>query len=136
MSSVMGLVTSCQSTQHLAQTSQIKSFCGVSGKIKDRGLLSCSQKSTIYSHFALHKTSAHPSSLFKFRFNIILSSTPRTSKRLLSLTNNPTRCTILFKYIYLRLFSTCFGHSSAHHQEKITASMRHWYLSLLMHDIW
>ena len=32
-----------------------------------------------------------------------------------SLTNNPTRCTILFKYIYLYLFSTCFGHPSAHH---------------------
>jgi len=36
----------------------------------------------------------------------------------LTLTNNPTRCTILCKYIYLYLFSTCFGHPCAHHQEK------------------
>jgi len=49
-----------------------------------------------------------------------------------SLTNNPTRYTILFKYIYSFLFSTCFGHPSAHHQRKITVSTRHWYLSLCM----
>ena len=36
------------------------------------------------------------------------------------------------KYIYLFLFSTCFGHPCAHHQEKITVSMRLWYLSLCM----
>ena len=50
----------------------------------------------------------------------------------LNLTNNPTRCTNLFKYIYLCLFSTCFGHPSAHHQEKIAVSMRNLYLSLWM----
>ena len=42
---------------------------------------------------------------------------------------SPTMCTIFF-LIYLFLFSTCFGHPCAHHQEKITISMRHWYLSL------
>ena len=51
-----------------------------------------------------------------------------------SLTNNPTWCTVLFKYIYLFLFSTCFGHPRAHHQEKIIVTMRHWYLSLSMGD--
>ena len=30
----------------------------------------------------------------------------------------------------------CFRHTSAHHQEKITVSMRHWYLSLLMGGVW
>ena len=52
-----------------------------------------------------------------------------------SLTNNASRCTILFRYIYLCLFSTCFGHSSAHPQEKITISLRHWYLSLCMFGV-
>jgi len=47
-----------------------------------------------------------------------------------NLTNSPTKCTVLFQYIYLFLFSTCFGHPSAHHQETITVPMRHWYLSL------
>jgi len=50
--------------------------------------------------------------------------------------NNPTRCTILFKYMYLCLFCTCVGHPSAHHQEKITVSMRYWYLSLWMGGVW
>ena len=45
------------------------------------------------------------------------------------LTNNPNRCTVLFKCIHLCLSFTYFGHSSARHQEKITVSMRHWYLS-------
>jgi hypothetical protein len=49
-----------------------------------------------------------------------------------SLTNNPIRCTILFWYIYICLFCTCFRHPSAHHQEKITVSMQQWYLSLWM----
>jgi len=40
------------------------------------------------------------------------------------------------KYIYLFLFSICFGHPSAHHQEKITVSMPHWYLSLCMSGDW
>jgi hypothetical protein len=53
-----------------------------------------------------------------------------------NLTNNPTSCTILLKYIYLFLFCTCFGHPSAHHQEKITVSIRHWYLSLCMGGDW
>ena len=35
---------------------------------------------------------------------------------------NPTRCTILLNIF---LFSTCFGHPCAHHQERITVSMRH-----------
>jgi len=35
-------------------------------------------------------------------------------------------------YIYLLIFSTCFGHPCAHHQEKIAVYMRHWYLSLSM----
>jgi len=52
------------------------------------------------------------------------------------LTNNPARCTILSKYIYLFLFSTCFGHPSAHYEEQITVSMRHWYLSLCMGGVW
>jgi len=39
-------------------------------------------------------------------------------------------------YIYLFLFSTCFGHPCAHHQERITVSMRHWYLSHCMSGIW
>jgi len=42
-----------------------------------------------------------------------------------SLTNNPTTCTTLFKYIYLYPFSAGFGHPSADHQEKIAVSMRH-----------
>jgi len=33
--------------------------------------------------------------------------------------------------IYLFLFCTCFGH-----QEKITVSMRQWYLSLCMGGVW
>ena len=33
--------------------------------------------------------------------------------------------------MYLFLFSRYFGHPCAHHQEKITVSMRHWYLSLV-----
>ena len=53
-----------------------------------------------------------------------------------NLTNNPSKCTILFKYIYLFFFSTCFWHPSAHHQEKITVFMRHWYLSLWMGGVW
>jgi hypothetical protein len=32
--------------------------------------------------------------------------------------------------MYLFPFSTCFGHPCAHRQDKITVSMRHWYLSL------
>jgi len=39
-------------------------------------------------------------------------------------------------YIYLFLFSTCFGHPWAHHQEKITVYMRRWYLSLCMGGVW
>jgi len=39
-------------------------------------------------------------------------------------------------YIYLLLFSTSFGHPCAHHQVKISVSMRHWYLSLCLFDIW
>ena len=38
--------------------------------------------------------------------------------------------------IYLFHFSTCFGHPSAHHQEEITVSMRHWCLSLCMGGVW
>ena len=64
----------------------------------------------------------------------ILSFFDRASPYIL--TNNPTRCTIRFKYIYLCLSSTCFGHPSAHHQEKITVSMRHCYLSLWMGGVW
>jgi uncharacterized membrane protein len=37
-----------------------------------------------------------------------------------------------FCLTYLFLFSTCFGHPCAHHQEKITVSMRNWCLSLCM----
>jgi hypothetical protein len=49
---------------------------------------------------------------------------------------NPTRCTILFNiFIYLFLLPTSFGHPCAHHQEKITVSMRHWYLSLCMYGV-
>jgi len=40
------------------------------------------------------------------------------------------------QYIYLFLFSTCFGNPCTHHQEKITVSMRHWYLSLCMDGVW
>ena len=40
------------------------------------------------------------------------------------------------EYICLFLFSTCFGHPRAHHQEKIAVSMRHWYLSLCMGGVW
>jgi len=40
------------------------------------------------------------------------------------------------KYIYLILFSTCFGHPCAHHQEKIAVSTRHCYLSLFMDGVW
>ena len=50
---------------------------------------------------------------------------------------SPTRCTILFDiFIYLFLFSTCFGHPRAHHQEKNAVSMRHWYLTLCMRGDW
>ena len=49
-----------------------------------------------------------------------------------SLTNKSNYVPNSVSYIYLFLFSTCFGHPSAHHQEKITISMRHWYLSLCM----
>jgi len=45
-------------------------------------------------------------------------------------------CTILFIYIYLYLFFTCFGHPSAHRQEKSTVSMRHCYSSLWMGGVW
>jgi len=41
-----------------------------------------------------------------------------------------------FCSIYLFHFSSCFGHSHDHHQEKITVSMRHWYLSLCMGGVW
>jgi len=34
------------------------------------------------------------------------------------------------QYVYLFLFSACFGHPCAHHQEKITVIVRHWYLWL------
>ena len=51
-----------------------------------------------------------------------------------SFPNNRTRCPNLFKYLFL--FSTCFGHPSAHHQEKITVFMRQWYLSLCMDGVW
>ena len=37
-----------------------------------------------------------------------------------------------FCLIYLFHFFTCFGHPRAHHQEKMTVSMRQWYLSLSM----
>ena len=37
---------------------------------------------------------------------------------------------------YLFLFSTCFGHPCAHHQEEITVSMWQWYLSLWMGGVW
>jgi len=40
------------------------------------------------------------------------------------------------QYIYLFLFSTCFGLPRVHHQEKITVSMCHWYLSLCMGGAW
>ena len=60
----------------------------------------------------------------------------RTEHWELNLTNNPTRCTILFKYIYLCLFCTCFGHPSAHRPEKFTVCMQHWYLSLWMCGVW
>ena len=42
----------------------------------------------------------------------------------------------MFKYIHLCLFSARFGHPRAHHQEKVTVSMRHWYLSLCMSGVW
>jgi hypothetical protein len=42
----------------------------------------------------------------------------------------------MFKYIYLRPFSTRFGLSSAHHQEKIAVLIRHWYLPLYMGGVW
>jgi hypothetical protein len=44
--------------------------------------------STNYSYFVSHKTSVHPSNLFKFRFNIILPSTPRSSMPFLSFNQN------------------------------------------------
>ena len=53
-----------------------------------------------------------------------------------NLTYNPTSCTILFKYIYLYLFSACFGLPSAHRQGKVTVPMRHWYLSFWMCGVW
>ena len=46
---------------------------------------------------------------------------------------SPTRCTVLLNIF---LFSTCFGHPCSHHLEKITASVRRWYLSLCMRDVW
>jgi len=50
---------------------------------------------------------------------------------------NPTMCTILFNiFIYLFLFSRCFGRPCAHHHEKITVSMRQWHLSLCMGAVW
>ena len=41
-----------------------------------------------------------------------------------------------FCLIYLFHFFTCFGHPRAHHQEKMTVSMRQWYLSLCMGGVW
>ena len=41
-----------------------------------------------------------------------------------------------FCLIYLLLFSTCFGHPFAPHQEKITVSMRHSCLSLRVGGVW
>jgi len=41
-----------------------------------------------------------------------------------------------FQYSYSFLFSTCFGHPCAYHQEKITVSMRHWCLSYFMGGVW
>jgi len=41
-----------------------------------------------------------------------------------------------FCVIYLFLFSTFFGHSRAHNQEKITVSMQNWYSSLIMGGVW
>ena len=40
------------------------------------------------------------------------------------------------QYIYLFLLCTCFGHSCAHKQEKITVSMRHWHLLLCIGGVW
>ena len=40
------------------------------------------------------------------------------------------------QYIYLFLFTACFGHPWAHHQEKITLFMRHWQLSHCMGGVW
>ena len=37
---------------------------------------------------------------------------------------------------YLCLFSTCFGHPSAHHQAINTVSIQHWYLSLCKCGVW
>ena len=46
------------------------------------------------------------------QFYVLLTVHPRTISQI-----NPTRCTILLKYVCLFLFSTCFGHPCAHHQE-------------------
>jgi len=42
----------------------------------------------------------------------------------------------MFKYIYLCLFSTCFWHPCAHHQQKIAIFIWYWYLSLRMGGVW
>ena len=59
-------------------------------------------------------------------FYVLLTVHPRTVSQIIQ----PGTQFCLNIFIYLFLFSTCFGHPSAHHQEKITVSMRHWYLSL------
>ena len=46
----------------------------------------------------------------------------------------PNRCTVYLICLYL--FSKCFGHPCAHHQEKMAVSMRHWYLLLCMGGVW
>ena len=118
-------------------------YCVSSECLSDRcflGLVICTD---IYCHTT--GTSLVPRPFFLLRPLICLQYVSFSSSELDSkygelcnvacmccLTNNPTRCTILCKYIYLSLFSTCFGHPSAYHQEKITVSMRHWYLSLCM----
>ena len=43
---------------------------------------------------------------------------------LYSLTNNATRCTILFKYIYLFLFSICFGHTVKENAEALLVATK------------
>jgi len=40
------------------------------------------------------------------------------------------------QYIYLFLFSICFEHPRAHNQEKITVTLRHWYLSHSVGGVW
>jgi len=57
----------------------------------------------------------HPKIFF---FNVLLMMHPCIISHI-----NPTSCTILLNMGYLFLFSTCFGHPCAHHQEKVTVSM-------------